>query len=349
MKGEPKADQHSRAQQNGFRSPNNIKHDSQFFGHEREQVARILIQGLQDLGYPSAAQTLSHESGYELESSSASAFRAAVLSGRWSEAEALLFSDKQEARARAISLANGSEITNGHSQTRSTSRLALSSGADRDEMLFLIRQQKYLELLERGEANAALFCLRQELQPLHQDQRQLHALSTLIMCDSPEHVKAQAGWDGAEGTSRRTLLSNLSRAISPSAMIPEHRLAHLLDQWKDSQLHNCLYHNTSETPSLYMDHACTREDFPLGVLAELDHHTHEVWFVQFSNDGRHLATAGQDKTVIIYDAATFRKKHVFSEHRAGVVSVAWSPDDQTLVSCSQDKEARLWDISVSVH
>lgn len=311
-------------------------------------MARILIQGLQDLGYRSSAQALGQESGFELESSSAAAFRSAVLSGKWNEAEALLFRGTHEPEADNVPHANGGGlIANGHKEKTKVDNLALNAGADRDEMLFLIRQQKYLELLEKGDVAAGLACLRQELHPLHQNQRQLHALSSLIMCRSPEEVKTQAAWDGADGTSRRQLLSNLSSAISPSVMIPEHRLARLLDQWKDYQLQGCLYHNTSDAPSLYVDHSCTREDLPLHVLAELDHHTNEVWFVQFSNDGKLLATAGQDKTIVIYDTANFRRRHVLSEHRKGVVSVAFSPDDKTLVSCSQDNEARLWDTNVS--
>ena len=335
-------------QQSGFHPPNGVFNGNKFFGHDREQVARILIQGLQDLGYQSSAQALSRESGFELESPSAAAFRTAVLAGKWYEAEALLFNGEYEKRVD-----NGAH-TNGHGNTAiaytknlKDRSLALSVGADRDEMLFLIRQQKYLELLETGDVAAALACLRQELHPLHQDQRQLHALSSLIMCRSPDEVKIQATWDGADGASRRQLLSNLSNSISPSVMIPEHRLAHLLDQWKDSQLQGCQYHNTLDAPSLYMDHSCTRDDLPLHVVAELDHHTNQVWFVQFSNDGKYLATAGQDKTIVLYDTSTFRRRHVLSEHRKGVVSVAFSPDDKNLISCSQDNEARLWDTNVS--
>ena len=345
--GESKTSPQAAAQNNGLQYTNASGTENTFYGHEREQVARILIQGLQDLGYSSAAQALSDESGYELESSSASAFRNAVTAGRWREAESLLYTKGKASQAEVgTTHSNGNGVVNGHSPKRTQNGLALSEEADRDKMLFLIRQQKYLELLEQGDVPNALQCLRQELHPLHQDQRQLHSLSSLIMCRSPEEVKTQASWDGAHGQSRRTLLSNLSSAISPSAMIPEHRLAHLLGQWKDSQLQNCLYHNTPETPSLYIDHSCTRDDFPLEILAELDQHTNEVWFVQFSNDGKHLATSGKDRTVVIYDATTFRQKHVLSEHRDGVASVAWSPDDKILVSCSTDREGRLWDTNV---
>ena len=315
-----------------------------FYGHEREQVARILIQGLQDLGYHSSAQTLTQESGYQLESEAATDFRDAILSGRWKEAEALLPQNESGRSSTNGFHENGTSTANGNAAKYPRVQLTLRSDADRDEMLFLIRQQKYLELLEQGDVSTALVCLRQELHALHQDQRQLHALSSLIMCQSPEEVKHQAAWDGANGSSRKRLLSNLSTAISPSVMLRDHRLAHLLNQWKDYQIDNCLYHNSPDTPSLYVDHSCTRNDFPLDPVIELDHHTHEVWFVRFSNNGQYVATAGKDCTIAIYDTSTFKRKYVFSEHRAGVACVAWSPDDQTIVSCSLDYEARLWDL-----
>jgi len=96
-----------------------------FYGHNRQEVTRLIIQSLSDLGYHSTAQKLSQESGFELEVPNVAAFRTAVQHGHWSEAEALLFGDT----------------------TRDA--LPLSEGAKRDDMVFLIRQQKYLELLEQ--------------------------------------------------------------------------------------------------------------------------------------------------------------------------------------------------------
>lgn len=63
-----------------------------YFGHDREEVSRILIQALVDLGYQRAASTLEEESEYTLESPCVSSFRDAVLRGEWSRAETLLYS-----------------------------------------------------------------------------------------------------------------------------------------------------------------------------------------------------------------------------------------------------------------
>jgi WD repeat-containing protein 26 len=305
---------------------------STYFGHDREEVTRILIQALSGLGYTSAAGTLSLESGYELESPSVAAFRSAVLQGDWAEAEELLFGS-------AGPPTEGGVTTTGVG-------LELAPGADKDVMRFWLRQQKFLELLEERDTGRALMVLRTELTPLYQDVGKLHFLSSLLMCRSTDDLKVKAEWDGAHGQSRNHLLSELSRCISPSVMIPEHRLAVLLQQVKQSQISNCIYHNTESSPSLYSDHRCDRNNFPLRVVIDLDKHSGEVWHLQFSHDGSRLATCGSDGTAIIYDVtSSFEVIHVLADHAMGVCSVSWSPDDTMLVTCSLDRKARLYNAS----
>ena len=302
-----------------------------YYGHDREEVTRILIQGLLDMGYNGAAATLSHESGYELESPSVAAFRIAIVEGQWSEAEKFLIGTHDGSRG------------DGPYDRLAENGLVLAEGADRGQMLFWMRQQKFLELLEQRELSLALMVLRQELTPLNHDVHQLHLLTSLLMCPK-EDLRAQANWEGTIEESRRELLQELTKSISPSVMIRDHRLAELLDQVKSSQINDCLYHNTSATPSLYSDHLCDRDDFPLRTMLELDHHAHEVWYVQFSNNGRWLATAGKDELIIIYDTSNWRIWHTLKGHTKEVTYLAWSPDDSKLVSCSLDTNARVWDI-----
>ena len=140
-----------------------------YFGHDREEVARLLIQGLNDLGYSDTAHKLVQESGYELESPSVAAFRHAILNGEWSEAEALLFGSQRSNDGGGVSISNG----NGNRHEG----LVLAERADKDVLRFRLRRQKYLELLEERDHGGALMVLRQELTPLHQDVGQLHILS----------------------------------------------------------------------------------------------------------------------------------------------------------------------------
>lgn len=137
---------------------------SAYFGHDREEVTRILIQALTDLGYNGAAGSLSKESGYDVESPTVAAFRNAVLQGEWTEAEELLFG------AATAPSEDGGVSIHGNG-------LVLAEGVDKNVMRFWLRQQKFLELLEERDTGRALMVLRLELTPLYQDTNKLHFLS----------------------------------------------------------------------------------------------------------------------------------------------------------------------------
>lgn len=128
-------------------------------------------------------------------------------------------------------------------------------------------------------------------------------------------------------------------------MIPDRRLAVLLDQVKQTQISRCLYHNPTRSPSLFADHKCDRDQFPLQTILELTQND-EVWFLEFSHGGRRLATSGQDSAVIIYDTTDFQILHQLTEHTKYVGYVTWSPDDTKIITCSHDRTAKVWDATV---
>ena len=132
-------------------------------------MTRLLIQGLGDLGYHDAADRLSRESGYEVETPSVAAFRYAVLRGEWAEAEALLFGSNVAEDSGGVSISNG--------DAHHHEGLRFAENADKNELKFRMREQKYLELLEERDLGGALMVLRQELKPLNQDISKLHELS----------------------------------------------------------------------------------------------------------------------------------------------------------------------------
>lgn len=310
-------------------SSNKDKGRSQtYHGHDREEVTRLLIQALSDMGYQSAAENVSQQSGYELESPTVARFRSAVLNGSWAVAEQLLAGASRE----------------GLSDEPPKNSLVLAHGVNPLELNFWIRQQKFLELLEKRDTTRALMVLRGELTPLSQQETtKLHFLSSLLMCRTTEDLMAKADWDGAKGESRRRLLSQLSKCISPSVMLPESRLAVLLNQVKQSQIDSCLFHTEALSPSLYSDHQCDRRHFPTESAIELDQLHGEVWQVQFSHDGTRLAASGIATNVLIWDTTTWTVVHDLSGHASSVGNFAWSLDDSMIVTCSQDKHARIWD------
>ena len=62
----------------------------------------------------------------------------------------------------------------------------------------------------------------------------------------------------------------------------------------------------------------------------------------FSPDGKLLASAGEDRTAQLFDAATGARRANFLGHTGTVTSVAFAPDGRTLASASADGTVRLW-------
>ncbi|CAG8522629.1 10420_t:CDS:10 [Funneliformis caledonium] len=271
--------------------------DSRMQRTRQQELVRLMVQAMQDMGYSQSAATLEQESGFPLESSAVAKFRDGVLKGDWALVESLF------------------------------PTLELDHNKDVVVVRFLIRQQKYLELLEARQIKKALIVLRNELTPLDFNLERLHSLSS-----NAEDLRRRAEWDGAKGTSRQKLLVEIQKYISPSIMVREHRLETLLEQATTLQRISCLYHNTNEYISLYSDHVCDRQ------------HTDEVWYVAFSNNGRFLASASKDKTAIIWSLETWNLVHVLRDHMDCVSFLSWSPDDSKILTCGQDNVLKLWSV-----
>ena len=315
------------------------------------EVTRLIIQALGDMGYHQAMDVLSKESGVQVESEIVSDFKAAVLGGDWPAAETCMLQlDLTDPRHQNVS----TPLVNLDEQRANNTR---------QRVLFLIREQKFLELLERKQSGLALSILRSELEPLKHDTERLHFLSSLIMSSSVEDLRIRASWSGAQGGSRAALLRTLSTHVSPNSMIPEAKLQKLLDGARASQVDDCLYHVSSKPVSLLLaaDHQCPRSSFPMHTLVKLIDHRDEVWHVQYSPSGGVLATSSSDGTIILYDTSDFSIKHTLNwrtpEQRKadaeaktwrGVTYLVFSPDESMLLACSQEPSLALWDVSTGL-
>lgn len=65
----------------------------------------------------------------------------------------------------------------------------------------------------------------------------------------------------------------------------------------------------------------------------------------FTHDGRYIVSGGGNGGLTLYEAQTGQPKREFTGHTGDVWSVAVSPDNQLLVSGSDDQTIRLWEIA----
>jgi TPR repeat protein len=72
-------------------------------------------------------------------------------------------------------------------------------------------------------------------------------------------------------------------------------------------------------------------------------HTDMLGSATFSPDGARVATASDDKTARVWDAASGRQLMILRGHANRVWSAAFSRDGQRILTASADKTARIWD------
>jgi len=84
---------------------------------------------------------------------------------------------------------------------------------------------------------------------------------------------------------------------------------------------------------------------PTPKYEKLEGHTAGVHSVQFSHDGQYVLSGGNDNTVRIWNATTYKLEKTLRGHGGRVLSCRFSPDDKKVLSGSYDQMAKIWNFA----
>ncbi len=75
-----------------------------------------------------------------------------------------------------------------------------------------------------------------------------------------------------------------------------------------------------------------------------DAHSDTLSDIQFSHDGKYIATAGTDKFVRLFAVEDGKLVRSLEGHTGHVLGVGWQADGRTLASCGADGVVKIWDV-----
>lgn len=322
---------------------------------KNEQLLKLIMQYLNDVGFTSISNQLSNLTGLTLDDPLVLNFINLINHGDWDNAESLI---------PQLSLKN---------------QLILR---------YLIRKQNFLEaLLIENNNKKALAILRGHITHLNPPQTEIKLLSSLLMNKNDSDNLKNLNWpinnnNGLENLNnleknkllsltRNTLVVSISDYISPNKLLPQNRLLKLVDQALNYQRlgdpffipkPNKLNINSSskdtssgvspdnnddehERFTLYRNIKSSINDFPNKLRYTLNDHTSECWYIKYSNNGKYLATTSKDNSIIIYSVNdNYKKITTLVGHKNAVIYCSWSNDNSRLISTSIDLTIKIWDL-----
>ena len=77
-------------------------------------------------------------------------------------------------------------------------------------------------------------------------------------------------------------------------------------------------------------------------ITTLKGHSKDITSIKFAPDGNTIATASEDRTIILWDLNTGKNKSTLTGHTKEGISIVFSPDNSMLASGSEDGTVRLW-------
>ncbi|SCU96455.1 LADA_0H01024g1_1 [Lachancea dasiensis] len=266
---------------------------------------------------------------------------------------------------------------------------ALKSLLDTVEILVLINKQVFLELMfEQQDSSLAVFFLRaifrkfiQLWESLLMYQESSYALTpdallkqmTSILTFPLDSGQLCDVWPGNVEKSRELLIRSISKYIDPNDLVPRGRLLTLLSQaikyqnsqdvlnFDDDDYDDDVDNNNNSNNSghsvrsgsrhynLLQDNSSTSHRISFDTEKMLTQNADEIWYLEFSPDGKYLASASADsltdRKVLIYDVERdFQVYKVLGGNDQCVLYLSFSPDSRYLVSCPFNEEAKVYDI-----
>jgi serine/threonine protein kinase len=88
---------------------------------------------------------------------------------------------------------------------------------------------------------------------------------------------------------------------------------------------------------------------PSSYVSTYDGHTAPVWTVAWSPDQTRIASAGQDRTVQVWEIKTGHCQLTYGEHTDLVWHVAWSADGSLIASAGDDNRVQIWQAQSGRH
>lgn len=98
--------------------------------------------------------------------------------------------------------------------------------------------------------------------------------------------------------------------------------------------------NKLENISPQPNEITTQHEFSLSRT--LDEQQGIIWSVAFAPNGKLAASAGDNKSVLIWDTQSWQLKYRLEGHHGIINSIAFSPDSRLIASGSSDRTIKLW-------
>ncbi|KAL1244329.1 WD repeat-containing protein [Trichinella spiralis] len=293
-------------------------------GHSRlpdadQELVRIVAQYLRNMGFSETVKVLSLESGCSMENPLATKLREYVFRGHWNRALRTLYDLK----------------------------VFIEKEEDFVEMQFMLLQQKFLSLVEKGRVLHALKLLRDKMSILKVDRAKLNALSYFVMANSADVVK-HPDYTGGSVSARENLMNELQNFLPTTLMLPPQRLQSLIKQSLELQrLRPHLQKDRFSVSNGSSFAGPLRRSMVLSVFAcwsvtkkfTLDGHSFGAAYFVFSPNDKYLACVGPEDSpdLWIWDTETgiLRIKITHSPDDS-ISCVSWHPDG-TKVVCGGTK------------